>query len=314
MMNPKVCISILNWNNAEETLRCIESLAGDVNAQIKIVILDNGSTDKSVEILSNIDHIKFISNPVNLGFAGGHNLVIQYALQQEFDYVWLLNNDAIVEPDCLGKLLACAESNPAIGMVSPVIKDLEAPHAYQQVLTLLNDTSTGVDECADPIQAADLQAQYPSRVILWGTGLLIKRTTLEKVGLLDEKLFAYSEDTDYSLRCMRHGLRNQVVFDATMLHYQPTGSRKAHYYYYTQRNAFLTWKKYVSPFNLLRLTRWNLQLAKRQIASLGDQTELVDSLQLGIWHGWVNHGGAFEKGKKLGYFPRLVVNSLLALA
>lgn len=314
MTHPKVCISILNWNNAEETLRCVESLSGVFSPHIKIVILDNGSTDSSVEILSNVNHVEFISNPINLGFAGGHNLVIQHALQQGFDYVWLLNNDALVEQDCLAKLLTCAESNPRVGMVSPVIKDLDPPHAYQHVLTLLNDTGTGVDECADPIQAANLQTQSPSRVILWGTGLLIKRTTFEKVGLLDEKLFAYSEDTDYSLRCMRHGLHNQVVFDAVMLHYQPTGSRKAHYYYYTQRNAFLTWKKYVSLFNLLRLTRWNLQLAKRQIASLGHQTELVDSLQLGIWHGWVNRGGAFEKGQKLGYVPRLVVKSLLALA
>lgn len=314
MISSKVCISILNWNNAEETLRCIQSLSNIGKDNITIVVLDNASADQSVEKLSAMDDVELFRSEVNLGFAGGHNFVINNMSQRGFDYFWLLNNDAIVEPGCLENLLASIGRNPSVGMASPVIKDLDPPHAYQQVLTLLNVTGTGVEEHADLEQAKELQLKYPSRVILWGTGLLIKRSTIDKVGLLDEKLFAYSEDTDYSLRCMRYGLLNQVVFDATLLHYQPTGLRKAHYYYYTHRNAFLTWKKYVSTLDLLRLTRWNLKLAKRQIATLDRQPELIDSLKLGIWHGWISRGGGFDKGEKLGYLPRLLVNGLLAIA
>ena len=314
MTTRSVCISILNWNNVDETIQCIDSLKIIQNVSCRIVVLDNDSSDNSMEKLSTLKTIELIASATNLGFAGGHNVVIKHALQHDYDYVWLLNNDAKVNPGCLEQLVAWIEDHPDVGMVSPIIKDLAPPCAPQHVLTLLNATRTGVEEYIDLDAAISLQNEQAARVILWGTGLLIKRSTFEKVGLLDERLFAYSEDTDYSLRCIKSGLLNQVVFDAVLFHHRPVGFRKAHYYYYTSRNSFLTWKKYVGFKDLLRLTRWNLKLAKRQIAELHQEPVLANSLKLGIWHGWVNRGGSFQAGEKLGSVPKLVVEFFLAIA
>lgn len=314
MKAPSVCISILNWNNAKETIQCIDSLAAIQRIAYRVVVLDNGSTDNSLEELSYLNNFELITSATNLGFAGGHNVIINHALQGDYDYVWLLNNDATVAPGCLENLVAWAENHPAAGMVSPVIKDQAPPFALQHVLTLLNETCTGVEEYSDIVKATLLQNEQSAKVILWGTGLLIKRTTFEKVGFLDEQLFAYSEDTDYSLRCIKAGLLNQVVFDAVLFHHRPTGFRKAHYYYYTSRNGFLTWKKYVNIKDLLRLTRWNLKLAKQQIAELRQEATLTDSLKLGIWHGWVNHGGGFKSHEKIGFLPKIIVDFFLFIA
>lgn len=311
---PTVCISILNWNNAHETIQCIDSLRSIQNLSFRIIVLDNGSTDNSLQILSAVINVELMTSTVNLGFAGGHNLIIKHALGQAYDYVWLLNNDATVAPECLEKLLAWLKDHPATGMVSPVIKDKAPPHANQHVLTLLNATQTGVEEYIELDEAELLQAEQSARVILWGTGLLIRRTTFEQVGLLDEQLFAYSEDTDYSLRCIHCGLLNQVVFDAVLFHHRPSGLRKAHYYYYTSRNSFLTWKKHVGFVDLLRLTRWNLKLANDQIKDMSHELLLIKSLKLGIWHGWINRGGCFNSNERLGFIPELIVRFFLAVA
>jgi GT2 family glycosyltransferase len=311
---PTVCISILNWNNADETLKCIDSLKNIQNIRCKIVVLDNGSSDDSVKKLSSLKNVVLITSAINLGFSAGHNLIVRHALSHACDYVWLLNNDATIESRCLEKLVAWSECHPEAGMVSPVVKDSTPPYALQHVLTLLNTTRTGVEEFPDVDEAQALQNEQPARVILWGTGLLIRRTTIEKVGLLDEHLFAYSEDTDYSLRCIQAGLLNQVVFDASIFHHRPTGFRKPHYYYYTHRNAFLTWRKYVGLKDLVRLTRWNLRLAKRQIAEMKQENILVDSLKLGIWHGWMNRGGSYRSGERLGFMAEFLVDFLLTIA
>uniref|UniRef100_UPI0027B99390 glycosyltransferase family 2 protein n=1 Tax=Aquabacterium sp. TaxID=1872578 RepID=UPI0027B99390 len=210
----RVCISILNWNNAPETVECIQSLGTPSDMDVEVIVLDNGSNDDSVEVLSRAAGITLMRSDVNLGFAGGHNLVMRHALQHDFDYVWLLNNDACVEPGCLSRMLAAMEADPTIGAASPVIRDKAAPHGVQHALSLLNDTGTGVVEYPDLQQAALMQQSHPEKVILWGTALLLKRSTIEQVGLLDDKLFAYSEDTDYSLRCIRHRLKTHVVLDA----------------------------------------------------------------------------------------------------
>lgn len=310
----RVCISILNWNNAPETVECIQSLGTPSDMDVEVIVLDNGSNDDSVEVLSRATGITLMRSDVNLGFAGGHNLVMRHALQHDFDYVWLLNNDACVEPGCLSKLLAAMEADPAIGAASPVIRDKAAPHRVQHALSLLNDTGTGVVEYPDIDQAALMQQSYPDKLILWGTALLLKRSTLEQVGLLDDKLFAYSEDTDYSLRCIRHKLKTLVVLDAGIRHDAPPHPRKPHYYYYTQRNAILMWRKYVGWVQLAHLIRWNAKLAQVQLKSLQGHVAEQTAIKLGIWDGLTGKFGAFQPRRNLLIHQKFVVESLLAIA
>lgn len=311
---PRVCISILNWNNAQATLECIVSLRSSLNPNDVIVVLDNGSTDDSVTLLRTVEGIELITSEQNLGFAGGHNRVLRHALACKFDYVWLLNNDALAQGDCLQRLVQYAQEHPDCALTSPVILDKLPPHACQHTLSVLNATATGVEEIQDLYAARKKQATQANRVIVWGTALLVRVDAIDRLGYLDERLFAYSEDTDYSLRSLREGFQNAVVFDAVVWHEHPPHPRKPHYYYYTQRNSTLMWRKYTSQLKFLKLMRWNLSLARRQVAMLAKNPEAVAAMKLGIWHGWINRGGEFNREQRLGLPARWLVDLALAVS
>ncbi|RZJ30676.1 MAG: glycosyltransferase, partial [Chryseobacterium sp.] len=111
-MNPTVCIIILNWNNYHDTVSCIQSLRRMSYTNYRVVVVDNGSSNESVKVLESIDDSYLIKNEKNLGFSGGNNVAIKYAVEQNFDYVWLLNSDATVEPDCLEKMVLAVQNDP----------------------------------------------------------------------------------------------------------------------------------------------------------------------------------------------------------
>lgn len=310
----KVCISILNWNSAQDTLLCLQSLKQIQRVPHDIVVLDNGSSDDSPIVLQSQDGFELIESKINLGFAGGHNLVMKHALERDYDYVWLLNNDSIVEDACLENLIIAAESNTDWALLSPIIKNRQAPHEVQHAVSLLNRTRTGVLEFTDLSRAQQEQDRHPSRVILWGTALLVRMDAIRKVGFLDERLFAYSEDTDLCLRSIESGYVNRVVIDAGVLHESPRHPRKPHYYYYTQRNATLMWRKYTSTLLLLKLTRWNLQLARKSLSALENDPQAVSAMILGIWHGWIGRGGAYSPDAKMARPSHWLVRTLINLS
>ncbi len=310
----RVCISILNWNNARDTLLCVQSLKLIQKVQHDVVVLDNGSSDDSAALLRNHEGFQLIESKTNLGFAGGHNLVMKKALEQGYDYVWLLNNDSIVEEGCLENLIIEAEANTDCALLSPVIKNRQAPHAVQHAVSLLNLTRTGVIEITDLPTAQVEQDSHPKRVILWGTALLARTDAIKRLGLLDERLFAYSEDTDLCLRSLANGYTNRMVIDAFVLHESPCHPRKPHYYYYTQRNATLMWRKYTSSLLLLKLTRWNLQLAKKSLKALTNDPDAGHALMMGIWHGWIGRGGSYSPKIRLSRPSLWLVRTLINLS
>jgi len=117
-MLPKVFIIILNWDNWTDTKDCLKSLENNGYPNYEVVVVDNGSTEK-FEISD--PKIKVIYNKENLGFSGGNNVGIKYALDNNADYVLLLNNDTIVNHNFLNKLVEIAEKDNKIGMVGPKI-------------------------------------------------------------------------------------------------------------------------------------------------------------------------------------------------
>ena len=116
-MQPKVFIIILNWNNWPDVKECLESLKNNDYPNYEVVIVDNDSKEKPQAS----DGVKVIYNNKNLGFSGGNNVGIKYALKQDTDYILLLNDDTIVTPDFLSKMVKAAESDSKIGMVGSKI-------------------------------------------------------------------------------------------------------------------------------------------------------------------------------------------------
>lgn len=303
-MAPLVYIVILNWNDYQSTLACLESLRSGNYQNYKILVLDNGSTNESVQVLTDIAGIELHCNPQNQGFAGGNNRAIELALAAGADYIWLLNNDATVEENCLSRLVETAEQDAQIGLLSPVIYEAGRPGKIQHCGTRYNLTAATIDEAQSIDTANSWQTENPYTMALWGTALLIPRRTIEKIGVLDERLFAYSEDTDYSIRSAKANLKNITVFDAGIQHQGHSGFRKPNYYYYTIRNSFHFWRKYLKTSFYIRVFRWNLDRAIRRITQLAGYHEQLEACYLGVWHGLLGVYGEYQPQRRAPWFVR----------
>ena len=122
---PHVTIVILNWNRKADTLECLDSLARTDYPSFSIVVVDNGSTDGSPETIEQWgrEHLPLalIRNAENRGFVRGSNQGMRHALSTKTNYVFLLNNDTVVEPDALSLLVAATEHSGDVGMAGPKI-------------------------------------------------------------------------------------------------------------------------------------------------------------------------------------------------
>jgi len=119
---PLVGIVLPNWNGLRDTIECLRSLAAIDYPRLEILVIDNGSVDGSADTLARKDGgFFFIASPENIGFAKANNLGIDFFLDRGADYVLLLNNDTVVDPDFLDRLLVVAESRPNGGVFGPKI-------------------------------------------------------------------------------------------------------------------------------------------------------------------------------------------------
>ena len=277
----------------------------------RVVVVDNGSNNESVNVLKDVNDIHLIQNEKNWGFAGGNNIAIKYAIEENFDYVWLLNSDATVESDCLEKIISAVRCDSTIGLASPVIYHQDRQKEVQHCGTRLNSDSNGVNEAVDIQTAKAWQAAAPENVIVWGTALLISTNLIKKIGYLDEHLFAYSEDTDYSLRSSKAGFKNVTIFDAKIWHQSTIGLRKAHFYYYTIRNVGLMWRKYAGGLKFLKICWWNFNRTTKQLGLMKQHPDLAMACKMGLWDGWIGTGGAFDPRKKLSLIPRILFRIVL---
>ena len=261
MDTPLITIIILNWNSLDITLECIKSVFGLNYHNFNVVVVDNGSSDDSAAIIrSRYPQTIVLENSENLGFTGGNNTGIRHALHLDADYVWLLNNDTVVESDTLSRIVATAESDSTIGMVSPVMYFYEEPSIIQNCGCYIDWKDQKLINTTSPVESEFWQMQMPDRIWLWGTALLIKKTVINDIGLLDNNLFAYWEDTDFSVRVLRAGYRNVVDLSAKIFHRTPVPKfgvirRSPHYFYYMARNEYYFWMKYLRGINKLNFLR-----------------------------------------------------------
>ncbi len=208
MKQPRVAAIVLNWNRREDTLECLRSLERLTYPNYDIIVVDNGSSDGSAEAIHEaFPSIQLLINTENLGFAGGNNVGIRHALGGEADYIFLLNNDTVVNAALLDELVAVAEADPQIGLVGPKIyyydqsDKLWYAGAREQWLRRIPAT-VGLDELD--------QGQYDQvreTAFIYGTAMLIRRRVLENIGLFDERFFAYHEDADFCMRARQAGYR-----------------------------------------------------------------------------------------------------------
>lgn len=250
---PHVTIVILNWNRVADTLECLDSLVRMKYPSFSIVVVDNGSTDGSPEAIERWGSEQLpltqIRNAENRGFVRGSNQGMRHALSTDTDYVFLLNNDTVVEPDALSLLIATAERSGDIGMVGPKVyqhgKGPVLDSAGTRTITWLAQgflVGHGEEDRGQYDAAATAGMPYVT-----GTALLAKRAVLEKVGLMDEDYFCYFDDFDWGLRAREAGYRLLLVPEAVIQHKgsQTAGFGSPFYVHHMVRSRILFARKNV---------------------------------------------------------------------
>jgi GT2 family glycosyltransferase/protoporphyrinogen oxidase len=231
---PVVYAVVLAYNNYQDTHECLESLFTSEFPDLRIVLVDNGSSDLTPEkVRRAFPTVNVIETGNNLGVPAGYNVGFRYALQNGADYILMLNNDTVIAPDMISRLMEQAESDPQAGIVMPKVlfygsndQIWSSGGRYRRFppAILFNDR-----------REAAIQA--PVRLIEYAPscGLLIHRRAFEKVGLFDPGYFFLYDDWDFSERVRAHGLNIRFVRDAVMWHKvsQTTRGSQSPLYWYT---------------------------------------------------------------------------------
>lgn len=210
---PLVYCIVVNWNGWPDTLACLASLMQQDYPALRVILVDNGSTNDSVDrIRSAYPQITLIEAGKNVGFSSGCNIGIRHAMQQGSAFIWLLNNDTIAPPDTCTRLVATARAQPAAGLIGSVLYYLHDPSGVQAWgggnVTLWLGYSTQF------LAPAPLG---PNSYLTFAS-VLIPREVIQNVGLLYEGYFMYWEDADYSLRVTHAGYTLAVAEDTAILH------------------------------------------------------------------------------------------------
>jgi GT2 family glycosyltransferase len=197
---PLVSVSILNWKRPTDTIECVESVKKQSYRNIEILVIENGSNDDSYLQLSKIKGIKLFRNEENLGFSGGHNSVLQHATGK---YLLLLNNDAYMDPQWIEKAVDIIESDERIGAIGGRSYEWDGgqmvhgtPYTFQDIHL---PQSEGIFRRTD-----NGSMQITNN--LSGSCVLLRRSSIDEIGLFYEPYFAYYEETDLFARMKSVGL------------------------------------------------------------------------------------------------------------
>jgi GT2 family glycosyltransferase len=247
---PGWTIVVLSWNGRRDTLACLDSLRRVERDDIGVVCVDNGSTDGSVEaIREHHPEAVLIENGRNLGYSGGNNAGIRHALAHGGRWVVLLNNDATIAPDAIDAFERAAAEHPRAGILSGKVLFQEPPDRVWFAGQRFNAT---LGYSGRPRGYGRPDGPAYSRVVpterAAGALMAVSRGAIDAAGLLDEQLFAYIEDVDWSLRARAAGFEVLFVPDARAWHAVggSTGGEygSTHTLYYGVRNMVVVCERH----------------------------------------------------------------------
>lgn len=270
---PVVFVIIINWNGEDDTRACLNSLMHVAYPNMHVVVSDNGSRPDSLGALRDwaskqgvvvsppdapplinpaggVRSLCIIENGRNLGFTGANTAGIRHAQRHNADYVLFLNNDTVVTPDFLSRMVEVAETDPKYGLLGckTLLGSGEPSDAKRTVWSL-----GGYEyRFGNPMNIGSNMPDRPEwsglqdNELICGCCMLIRRQTIEQCGVQDDDLFFAIDDVEYSLRVAQAGWKNALVLDAVIFH---AGSRSVEgraglQLYYLFRNTYYFRSKY----------------------------------------------------------------------
>lgn len=256
MRKPSVYVVVLNWNQKDLTDECLASLAKATYPAFRIVVVDNGSEDGSVEYLrQRHPGVTYIANRENLGFSGGNNVGIEHAMAEGCDYVYLLNNDTEVSPDFLYPVVSTMESDPKIGIAGSTVFYFNPPDIIWFTGAHANWLR---GDMVDPRVGKRLDkesARLEDVDEVAGAGMMVRRKVIEHVGMLDSTFFIYFEETDWCQRAKKGDWRVVWVPESQIWHKvsMTFGEVSPVMTYLMTRNRWLFMRKHCPRFSFFAL-------------------------------------------------------------
>jgi GT2 family glycosyltransferase len=304
-MLPSVYVIILNYNHLEDLKETILSLKKQDYSNIKIIVSDNCSTDKSVEWLKNTyPEIIVLQNSKNLGWSGGNNVGINFALQNNADYTLLANNDISIEDTSVIRRMVedlKKFQERKISILGTQVNDFydkAKTHNTGWIIYPKTERKGNFFNVNRKKWQLELETKYNVVDSTDGCFFLVDTKLFEKIGLLKEELFMYADEIDFSLRAWMNGYASVVNTDlviyhklgATSVHLSPFST------YYRTRNLLILIKEHNSQLRyFLIYSKDVLKALFRNFAdsgiSLGGKLEIQRAIFLGVLHGILNKLG-----------------------
>ncbi|MFA6320557.1 MAG: glycosyltransferase family 2 protein [Candidatus Omnitrophota bacterium] len=254
--NPKVSIIILNWNGAEDTIECLNSVEGLSYPNYDIIVVDNGSVDGSRDLIKKTcPRVTVLSLGVNLGYAGGNNAGIKYAMDHGADYVLILNNDTVIDSCIINEFIKSSEKHKTAGIFGAKIYYYNDPACiwfgrakWNEDISDFNSIDDGKTDACPEVNDVH-ETDY-----VCGCAMFIRASLIKKIGLFDESFFLCWEETDFCERAKRAGLKCLFVPTAKVWHKIAVsfkGESSPQKIYFNTRNKLLWAKR-----NLSLRKRW----------------------------------------------------------
>jgi len=290
-MNKKkrLAIILVNWNGTDDTINCINSIQGSSYKDYFIIVVDNGSHETELLKLTKCDFdIILIKAGENLGYTGGNNVGIKRALDNDAEYILLLNNDTYIAPDALSKLVESADVDKQVGILSPKIFFHPDRHLIWSAGARFNTSIligylTGYKKEDDEIYNIQSDVDYVS-----GCAMLIRSQVIKEVGFLNDDYFAVCEDIDYCFRVKNAGYRIKYEPSSVIWHIESSssgGSDAPQYAYYQTRNYFFfhnLWAKNISQLIISQLYYTAFVGKRAFLFSLSGNWRGVLAISLGV--------------------------------
>lgn len=218
---PRLAAVVLNYGTPDDTSLAVQSLLASRRRLDDVIVVDNDPAGRCLESLGHLArHVTFIRNQTNLGFSGGMNVGIRSALRKSADAVLLVNSDAIVPPDCIGRLEAALTARPTAGIAAPELRSRAFPGVtISRGLSFSASNGRfrhiGFGQTSDEsVPPAGWSVVPAASACVW----LVGSRVFERAGLLDEDFFFSFEDLEFCLRARRAGFEVGIVGGAVALH------------------------------------------------------------------------------------------------
>lgn len=215
-MSPQVHVVLLNWNGKQDTLECLASLRADRYPRKQVIVVDNGSRDGSVSALRQAHpEVTVLETGANLGFTGGNNVGIRHAMDHGAEFIWVLNNDTVVEPDAIGALVEAADTAD-YGVLTPMIQYFDSPEQAWFAgsrLDLRSGSAVHDNHCIP-------DASEAIREIPWATGcaMFVRASLMQRLRGFDDRFFLNWEDVDLSMRARALGWKIGIAPGSRIYH------------------------------------------------------------------------------------------------